>query len=108
MCIRDSSLYHAYDTTDQGSITIKVNKQDDNLILTYQDDGSGMPDDVRKKIFDPFFTTKRGKGGTGLGMHIIYNLVSHKLQGTIEVSSELGRGTRFTIKIPRIVEPATT
>jgi len=98
-----NSLYHAYDTTDQGGITIKVNESGDNLVLTYQDDGSGMPEDVRKKIFDPFFTTKRGKGGTGLGMHIIYNLVSHKLQGSIEVSSVLGRGTCFTIKIPRII-----
>ena len=99
-----NSLYHAYDTTDQGGININVKESGDNLILTYQDDGSGMPEDVRKKIFDPFFTTKRGKGGTGLGMHIIYNLVSHKLQGTIEVTSELGRGTRFTIKIPRIIQ----
>lgn len=60
-----------------------------------------MSDEVRKKIFDPFFTTKRGNGGTGLGMHIIYNIVSHKLQGTIDVNSTLGEGSQFIITLPK-------
>ncbi len=96
-----NSLYHAYSKDDQGSIRIQVVEADDLLIVKYQDDGSGMSKEVLKKIFDPFFTTKRGKGGTGLGMHIIYNLVSHKLQGSIEAKSELGTGSSFTIKLPK-------
>jgi two-component system NtrC family sensor kinase len=95
-----NSLHHAYTKTELGSIRIYVTKNTDTLELSYQDDGSGMPPNVLKKIFDPFFTTKRGTGGTGLGMHIIYNLVTHKLQGTIEAHSEEGIGTRFTLKLP--------
>ncbi len=95
-----NSLYHAYTKTEQGTIRIAVIEENDSLAIKYQDDGAGMPEDILKKIFDPFFTTKRGKGGTGLGMHIIYNLVTHKLQGTIEALSEVGTGTRFNIKLP--------
>lgn len=52
------------------------------------------------KIFDPFFTTKRGQGGSGLGLHIIYNLVTQKLGGAIRCESEVGTGTRFVIELP--------
>ena len=70
------------------------------VLFEYSDDGKGMTEEVRKKIFEPFFTTKRGGGGTGLGMHIVYNLVVFKLQGTIECNSRLGSGTCFTISFP--------
>jgi len=102
-----NSLYHAYSKTDQGNIRIQVLESSDTLVVKYQDDGSGMPADVLKKIFDPFFTTKRGKGGTGLGMHIIYNLVTHKLQGSIEANSEVGAGTSFNIKLPKTITQDT-
>ncbi len=102
-----NSLLHAYNTTDQGTITISVTQTSEEIKIKYQDDGAGMPEDVRKKIFDPFFTTKRGKGGTGLGLHIIYNLVSHKLQGSIEVESELEKGTLFNIQLPKIIKASS-
>ncbi len=54
--------------------------------------------EIKKKIFDPFFTTKRGHGGSGLGLHFVYNLVSQKLQGTIECKTQMGIGTKFIIR----------
>lgn len=99
-----NSLNHAYEPEDQGSIHIQVINHDDNFTLIYQDDGKGMSDDTRKRIFDPFFTTKRGSGGTGLGMHIIYNLITHKLHGTIEVKSQIDNGCQFTMKLPNNIE----
>jgi len=100
-----NSLLHAYNTEDQGNIRITVKEEDASIKVTYSDDGNGMPEDVRKKIFDPFFTTKRGNGGTGLGMHIIYNLVTIKLQGTIDVQSALGQGSTFDMTLPKTIEP---
>jgi signal transduction histidine kinase len=68
------------------------------VTITVADNGVGMPADVRARAFDPFFTTQRGSGGTGLGLHIVHNLVSEALKGTINLSSEPGVGTTFTIK----------
>ena len=80
--------------------------------IVFTDDGSGIAAEHLPKIFDPFFTTGRDRGGTGLGLHIVYNLVTARLQGSIDVESRLGEGTRFTILIPkqvadRQVDPAT-
>lgn len=100
-----NSLMHAYKEEDSGRIEIKVKNFNEGIEIIYQDDGAGMSQDVQKKIFDPFFTTKRGNGGTGLGMHIIYNIVCHKLQGNIEVKSTLGSGSEFTIILPKVVMP---
>ena len=70
------------------------------LRLEYSDDGQGIPPENLSKIFEPFFTTKRGQGGSGLGLHIVYNLVTQKLLGEIEAKSEVGVGTKFIIKLP--------
>lgn len=59
-----------------------------------------MADAVREHVFDPFFTTKRGQGGTGLGMHIVYNIVTQKFNGRIECRSTIGAGTLFAISLP--------
>jgi signal transduction histidine kinase len=59
-----------------------------------------MSDEIRARIFEPFFTTRRGKGGTGLGLHIVYNLVTQLLRGTIECRSKPGQGSTFVIKLP--------
>lgn len=96
-----NSLMHAYKENDEGTIRIQVKETESNIEITYSDNGAGMNEKTRKKIFDPFFTTKRGKGGTGLGMHIIYNLITHKLKGNIDVESTQGEGTTFRITFPK-------
>ncbi|WP_156158004.1 sensor histidine kinase [Gordoniibacillus kamchatkensis] len=95
-----NSLIHAYDEGDEGHISIDIAQHESELTITYADDGKGMPPEVVKHIFDPFFTTNRGGGGTGLGMHIVYNLVTQSLGGTIRCESEVGAGTAFIIQIP--------
>jgi signal transduction histidine kinase len=96
-----NSLHHGYLTDDEGTITIKVGQDNDLIYLVYSDDGKGMPEKVLKKIFEPFFTTKRGSGGTGLGMHIVFNIVTMKLQGKIIASSTEGEGARFSLTLPK-------
>lgn len=95
-----NSLTHAYEPDDEGNMMISVERRKSRLLVHYADDGKGMPKDVADKIFDPFFTTNRSRGGTGLGMNIVYNLVTQKLGGTIQCFSEPGRGTAFIIEIP--------
>jgi two-component system NtrC family sensor kinase len=96
-----NSLNHAYNHEDEGSLNIWVNELPEYILITYTDDGKGMTSDVLDHIFDPFFTTSRGNGGTGLGMNIVYNLVTQSLQGTIQCSSQLGQGSLFAITIPK-------
>lgn len=95
-----NSLIHAYDEDDVGMMSITVSQKESDLIIKYSDDGKGMPEDVCRQIFNPFFTTNRGGGGTGLGMHIVYNLVTQSLGGTISCESRVGDGSRFIIQIP--------
>jgi signal transduction histidine kinase len=82
-----------------GRLTISTSSRDGNLLLTIEDTGIGMSDEVTKKIFNPFFTTKDIDEGTGLGLSVVHGIVtSHG--GTIEVESEVGRGTKFTVRLP--------
>jgi signal transduction histidine kinase len=103
-----NAIIHAFEGVDQPQIKIAIGgnlpgKSDgtDLLTITVTDNGRGMSDDVRAKAFDPFFTTKRGAGGTGLGLHIVHNLVAGVLGGNLSLSSTLGQGTTFTIDLPR-------
>jgi signal transduction histidine kinase len=68
--------------------------------IVFRDDGRGMSEDVQRQAFDPFFTTRRGAGGTGLGLHIVYNLVTQRLGGRIVLSSAEGSGTSFLVVLP--------
>jgi signal transduction histidine kinase len=95
-----NSLLHAFPGARRGHIRIDVRADHAGVMLEYADDGIGMPAEHRARIFDPFFTTKRGAGGSGLGMHIVYNLVTQLLGGTIEVRSDEGRGTEVRIAFP--------
>ena len=71
----------------------------ENLYIVYTDNGKGIPEENLKKVFDPFFTTKRNEGGIGLGLSISYRIIKeHK--GDIEVDSQLGKGTTFSINLP--------
>ena len=72
------------------------------FILHFCDNGKGMSEEVQKRIFEPFFTTKRGQGGSGLGMFIVYNIVTKYFGGNIECTSSEGNGVSFTIKLPAI------
>lgn len=84
-----------------GTITVRVSNTGSLVRLEVSDDGSGIAPEHLGRIFDPFFTTARSRGSTGLGMHIVHNLVTAKLQGRIAVESELGRGTRARLEFPR-------
>lgn len=95
-----NSLIHAFENGESGVITISAYRQDESLLLLYEDNGRGLTQEVKARIFDPFFTTNRGNGGSGLGMNVVYNLVASKLRGEISIESELGKGVKFTIKLP--------
>ena len=95
-----NSLIHAYEPGESGHIVFDWQPDGEQLSFEYSDDGQGIPPENLSKIFEPFFTTKRGQGGSGLGLHIVYNLVTQKLLGEIECKSEVGGGTKFIIKLP--------
>ena len=98
-----NSLLHAFDaeTDVPGDIWLDLHTVDQSqLHLQYRDNGSGIPASLKAKIFEPFVTTKRARGGTGLGLHIIHNVVTQKLKGSIECASESGEGVCFDIKWP--------
>ena len=99
-----NSLHHAYPKGEKGNLDFKIKRNAEYLIIEYSDDGCGIAIENRKKIFDPFFTTARTQGCIGLGLHIIYNLVTQQLRGTIEVQSEINYGTTFLLKLPLIIE----
>jgi signal transduction histidine kinase len=99
-----NAIVHAYSPGETGRLTISVHPVSERLVrLTFADDGHGIAPEHLGKIFDPFFTTGRDRGGTGLGLHIVYNLVTAKLQGSIDVDSRPGQGTRFSIELPLTV-----
>lgn len=95
-----NSLMHAFDDGKAGTIRIALHAGDSQVTLRYSDDGKGMDEAHAAKVFEPFFTTKRGAGGSGLGMNILYNLVTGKLAGKVTCESTVGGGTAFTIIAP--------
>ncbi|HHQ4671930.1 TPA: ATP-binding protein [Aeromonas veronii] len=96
-----NSINHGFDNWDKPKkITIKVEQQGEELFIDYSDNGRGIPPEILPRIFDPFVTSKRGQGGSGLGTHIIYNLVVQLLRGRINCASEPGQGAQFHIRLP--------
>ncbi|MCW8876346.1 MAG: YfiR/HmsC family protein [Kangiellaceae bacterium] len=95
-----NSIIHGFGENENGQILIHSEKvENERLKITYNDYGKGIPTEEREKIFDPFFTTNRAQGGTGLGLHICYNLVTQKLGGKIKcLDSEVGAS--FEINLP--------
>lgn len=101
MNLINNALIHAFEGRDHGTITLSAElAAEDWLAVSVSDDGCGVPAENLKRIFDPFFTTRLGKGGSGLGLHITYTLVSDLLGGRIEVHSTPGAGARFTVHLP--------
>ncbi|MBI4645217.1 MAG: PAS domain S-box protein [Bacteroidia bacterium] len=94
-----NSKIHGFEPQTAGLITINISRSNNTLTFEYNDNGKGASDETISKIFEPFFTTNKQKG-TGLGMHIVYNLITQKLNGTIKCSSVQGRGIGFTINVP--------
>ncbi len=103
-----NSLQHGFHDKNAGVITIAAERVDEHLLLRYADNGCGMRQKQLRRIFDPFYTTRRGQGGSGLGAHIVFNLVTQHLNGQIACSSEPENGLRFEIRIPLSVPPDTT
>jgi signal transduction histidine kinase len=95
-----NSLIHGFKEIKKGNIDIYVKKIDNKIEIIYQDDGKGMNKNILKKIFDPFFTTNRDNGGSGLGLNIVYNIVTNGLNGTIKATSEIDKGLKFIITFP--------
>ncbi|PHR74355.1 MAG: hypothetical protein COA66_00765 [Arcobacter sp.] len=92
-----NSLHHAYEENEDGFIHITLSKEKKKIRIVYTDDGKGIKKENLSKIFDPFFTTNRNKGGTGLGLNIVYNIIITQLKGHISCDSEEGAGVKFII-----------
>jgi|AGTN01.3.fsa_nt_gi Signal transduction histidine kinase regulating C4-dicarboxylate transport system len=97
----NNSLLHGFGPGGGGRITLTARLRGDGSVqLVHADDGRGIPAHLLPKVFDPFFTTRRDAGGSGLGLHIVYNIVHQRLGGTIAVDSPSGGGARFLIQMP--------
>lgn len=99
-----NSLEHGFEDLIAGTISISAGRGSAGVVIDYRDDGRGMTREQRKRLYEPFYTTKRHRGGTGLGMHIVWSNVKHALGGTITCASAPGKGTRFSVVIPQHVE----
>jgi len=93
---------------NEGQIKISAEEKENQIVIYFSDTGKGIPADILPKIFEPFFTTKSGDRGYGIGMFIVYHLIKNH-GGTIEVESEVNKGTTFIIKLPKNnIKPATS
>lgn len=100
MNLLSNAIVHAFSGQAEKSVTIQGHLIEGQAVLTITDNGQGIEQEHLQKIFDPFFTTRLGQGGSGLGLNIVYNLVTGLLGGTINVTSELEVGTCFTLTLP--------
>jgi len=99
----NNAYLHAFEGRSNGVLTISARIDGDQVQMCVADNGVGMSPEVKEKLFEPFFSTKIGKGGTGLGMAIVRNLVTKTLGGRISVVSKVGEGTRVDIVLPRVL-----
>lgn len=102
-----NAITHAFVAEQAGTIAVSARHLGADVQIQVRDDGKGMEEGIRKRIFEPFFTTRRGQGGSGLGLHIVYNLAHELLGGTVHCSSQLGAGTTFILQFPRCVDVGT-
>ncbi len=99
-----NSVAHGFNQgTEAGNITIQIRIDGNNVVIRYTDDGKGIPANIIPKVFDPFFTTNRQAGRSGLGMHIIYNIITQKLQGSITCEDTASKGALFVIRVPTAI-----
>ena len=96
-----NALTHAFPDKRAGTLRLSARKLGtDQIEIEFADDGVGMSEEVQRRAFEPFFTTRRNRGGTGLGLHIVYNLVTRRLGGSLRLESRPGHGTVFRIRLP--------
>ncbi|MES2016946.1 MAG: ATP-binding protein [Pseudomonadota bacterium] len=99
----DNCLVHAFEEESAGSIRISARQRARDLVaIAIFDDGAGIAHELAARVYDPFFTTKLGSGGSGLGLHLAYNIVTGVLGGRIELSTEPGVGSTFTLLLPAV------
>ena len=96
-----NSLIHGFEGKENGVMDINITSDETNLTINYKDNGNGVTAEQLEKLFNPFFTTKRDEGGSGLGTHIMFNLVKQTLSGSIEATSEPGQGLHYFIQFPK-------
>lgn len=98
----NNAILHGFEGRDQGRVILRAETfGEQGVRLTVHDDGKGIPQEIMGRIFDPFFTTRFGQGGSGLGLHIIFNIVHRLLGGTVDAESPPGQGTTFILNLPR-------
>ena len=95
-----NSIRHGFREKQSGTITVTLSREENRVKIVYRDNGKGISEEKIKRIYEPFFTTDRQKGGSGLGLNIVYNLVTQTLKGSIDCSSRLNLGTEFIIEFP--------
>jgi signal transduction histidine kinase len=95
-----NSVNHAFTTQQSPEINISFEQDGEEVVFQYRDNGTGIDKSLHQKIFEPFFTSKRGKGGSGLGLYLVFNLIQPKLKGSLQVESELGQGVHLTFRLP--------
>ncbi len=98
-----NSLQHGFKGREQGHIQVVIKQSKAILTIVYADDGNGLTSQARERIFDPFFTTDM-QNGIGLGMHLVYNLITQRLGGRIEVDGSDGAGVCFRVEVPNHVD----
>jgi signal transduction histidine kinase len=104
-----NSVHHAFPDESEGTISISARTVGaDAVEISVADNGAGMTPDVLRQAFDPFFTTQRNEGGTGLGLHIVYNLVTQQLGGRLVLDSKPGQGTTLRMTLPRFAPREAT
>lgn len=96
-----NSINHAFAEQDDAKINIKFYQQESDIVFEYTDNGCGVASELHHKIFEPFYTSKRGKGGSGLGLNLVFNLVKQKLKGELSFHSEMGEGIKMIITVPQ-------
>ena len=98
-----NSLTHAFEGRAHVRMTVTATVEDgERVVIRYGDDGTGIARELRDRVFEPFFTTRQGKGGTGLGLHVVYNIVTNVLGGAITLRSATGEGVTFVIDLPLV------
>ncbi|NLH83479.1 MAG: ATP-binding protein, partial [Phyllobacteriaceae bacterium] len=97
-----NAVTHAFTDGRSGVMRIEARSLgEDRVGISFSDDGVGMDAETARRAFEPLFTTRRGKGGSGLGLHIVRTLVVNRMGGRIRIDTAPGEGCRFEISVPR-------